>query len=353
MTLVDLAKRLAATTMFAALPPKLLLPLLERSPRRQARAGDALDDGPTGLRDHLVLLSGEVEVRRSWTAVDGAEHRYVRRVGVAADGPGFALVSAAGQRLRVVAVSEVEALAIDSDELDDLLGWGFFGAFLMPEPHLKVFHRLPPESVAQAIKCLTERPVAAGETIVSEGEAGDRYYVILDGEAEVWEDSPGGGRRLVNRLADGDSFGEHALLSGSPRTATVTMATPGRLLVLSKADFDRLLKPPMVEEVSAAAAIALVERGAARWLDCRHPAEYAERRIPGALLAPLDSLRHDGVFAITPGLPCIVYCRNGRRSPAAVFLLRERGIEAMVLAGGLNAWPYALDDSALAPAGGA
>ena len=36
----------------------------------------------------------------------------------------------------------------------------------------------------------------------------------------------------------------------SRRAATVTMSTPGRLLVLSRADFDALLRPPMVEEIA-------------------------------------------------------------------------------------------------------
>jgi rhodanese-related sulfurtransferase len=219
----------------------------------------------------------------------------------------------------------------------------------MPEPHLKVFHRLPVESVSRALRCLVERRVDAGETVITQGEPGEHYYIILEGEGEVWEadegDAAGGQPRLVNRLVDGDSFGEAALLAEGPRTATVTMATPGRLLVLSKADFDALLKPPMVEEIAAADAKALVDRGEARWLDCRHPGEHAERRIAGAELVPLDSLRHDGVFGIEAGVPYIVYCRNGRRSRAAVFLLRERGIAARALAGGIADWPYALEDA--------
>jgi rhodanese-related sulfurtransferase len=347
MNLAELATRLAATTMFSPLQRPLLLSLLERSPRRRALAGDALDEGAGGLSHHLVLLSGEVEVQRGWIAADGSECCHIRRIGVAADGPGFGLVSAAGRQLRVRAVSDVDCLAIDGEELDDLLGWGFLGAFLMPEPHLKVFHRLPVESVSRALRCLVERRVDAGETVITQGEPGEHYYIILEGEAEVWETEAASGEpRLVNRLVDGDSFGEAALLSEGPRTATVTMATPGRLLVLSKADFDVLLKPPMVEEIAAADAKALVDRGEARWLDCRHPGEHAERRIPGAELVPLDSLRHDGVFGIEAGVPYIVYCRNGRRSRAAVFLLRERGIAARALAGGIADWPYALEDAA-------
>ncbi|MDE2566487.1 MAG: cyclic nucleotide-binding domain-containing protein [Burkholderiales bacterium] len=344
LPLVELARRLAATTMFSPLPKAQLLALLERSPRRRVRAGEWMDDSPEGLQHHVVLLAGELEARRCWQASDGSEHTHVRRVVLDADGPGFALVSAASRQLRVRAATDAEVLSIDSDDLDELLGWDFLGAFVLPESHLKVFHGLPLENVAQAINRLVERPVEAGETIVRQGEPGDRYYVILAGDAEVWERGPDGGEPvLVNRLSDGDSFGEEALLAGGERTATVTMTTPGQLLTLGKDDFDALLRPPMVEEIDARRAHALLARRAVQLLDCRHPAEHAEGHIPGARLLPLERLRHEGVYAIDVDDAYVVYCRNGRRSRAATFLLRERGIHAMSLAGGIAEWPYALE----------
>ncbi len=343
MMIAELARRLAITTMFSPLPRARLIGLLEGSARGQAPAGAWVDDSPDGLRHHLVLLAGAVETCRTWTGADGTACSATRRVQVDAAGPGFAIVSAVGPQLRVQALSDIAYLAIDSDELDDLLGWGHLGAFLLPEPHLKVFHRLPLDSVAQAINRLVERPVAAGEVIVTQGDPGDAYFVILAGEAEVWEaGADGAAPVLVNRLVDGDSFGEAALLAEGPRSASVRMTTPGRLLVLAKADFDALLRPPLVEQIDAAAARRLLEQGSARLLDCRHPAEYAESRIPGAQLVPLDSLRHGGVFGIQPDCTWIVCCRNGQRSRAAVFLLCERGIRARVLSGGLAGWPYEL-----------
>ena len=241
-------------------------------------------------------------------------------------------------------MADTEYLSIDTDEFDDLLGWSFLGAFVLPEPHLKLFHRLPLETVARAIKRLAERPVAPGETIVRQGQPGDSYYVILDGEAEVWvADAAGGAPSLVNRLADGDSFGEEALLAECSRTATVTMTTPGRLLVLSKADFNALLRPPMVEEVDATAARDMIARGAAKLLDCRHPVEHEGSRIRGARSMPLDSLRHEGVFALDPDATYIVCCDTGRRSRAAAFLLQERGIRALSLVGGITHWPYEVE----------
>jgi rhodanese-related sulfurtransferase len=350
MNLVDLARRLGATTLFSPLPRDRLLALLERSPRHAAPAGSWVADHPSGLRDHLVLLAGEVEVCRRWTTPDGQEGGLSRHVAVTRDGPGFALVSAAGRELHVQALTAVDCVAIDSDELDNLLGWGCLGAFVLPEPHLMLFHKLPLEAVAQAVMRLQERRVSACETIVRQGEPGEHYYILLSGEADVWETDPATGRSVVvNRLTDGDGFGEEALLTDGPRTATVTMATPGELLVLARADFDALLTPPMVEMVDAEQALAMVKHGGARLLDCRQPAECADGLIPGAMQLPLDRLRHDGVFALEPDRTWIVCCRNGRRSRAATFVLRERGVHAIALAGGLSAWPYALEAAAQQP----
>ena len=343
MMISDLARRLATTTMFSPLPRARLIGLLESSPRRQALAGEWVDDSPVGLRHHLVLLAGAVEVCRAWVGADGAARSTTRQVQVDAAGSGFAIVSAIGSQLRVRALVDIDYLSIDSDELDELLGWGHLGAFVLPEPHLKVFHRLPLDCVAQAVKRLVERKVAAGDVVVTQGEPGDAYYVILAGEADVWEaGADGAPPRLVNRLVDGDSFGEEALLSDGLRGATVQMTTPGRLLVLAQADFDTLMRPTLVEQIDAAQARQWLDRGTAHLLDCRHPDEFAACRIPGAQLVPLDRLRHEGIYSIEADRTWIVCCRNGQRSRAAVFLLRERGIRALALAGGLAGWPYEL-----------
>jgi CRP-like cAMP-binding protein len=72
----------------------------------------------------------------------------------------------------------------------------------------------------------------AGEEIVRQGESGDRFHVLLEGEAEVAIN----GQRIRD-LTAGDSFGEIALLHSVPRTATVTTMVESRLWSLDRDTF--------------------------------------------------------------------------------------------------------------------
>jgi putative ABC transport system ATP-binding protein len=89
---------------------------------------------------------------------------------------------------------------------------------------------------------------AAGEDVIREGEAGDRFYVLREGSVEVLK-AEGGASRTVALLAPGDFFGESALLSGAPRNATIRAREPVALLGLGKEQFlDAVRRCPAFEE---------------------------------------------------------------------------------------------------------
>ena len=75
--------------------------------------------------------------------------------------------------------------------------------------------------------------------------------------------------------------------------------------------------------------------------------EEAKGRVKEAVgdLTDNDRLRREGVFTVDPQPRYIVYCRSGRRSRAAVFLLRERGVQAVSLTGGIREWPYEVEST--------
>ena len=344
----DLAKRLGATTLFSHLPREQLIALLEQSPTRKAGAGSWVANANKAFKDHIVLLSGELQAKRRWIGEEGSKHEFSWRVDVRASGPGFSILSATGRQIEIQALADSDYLSIDSEQLDELLGWSQLDGNLQLARHLKVFQHLPLENVQQAFERMRERTVAAGESIVTQGEPGDSYYIILSGEADVWVTDPMSDETSrVTVLSDSDGFGEESLLLEGNRTATVTMTTPGRLLVLTKADFDELLKPQMVDVIAADKAHEMLKQGDAKLIDCRYDMEFEESRIPGAQHIPLDRLRREAVFWIDPDPTYIVYCRSGRRSSAAAFLLRERGIRAISLTGGIRDWPFEVDSSPL------
>jgi serine/threonine-protein kinase len=84
------------------------------------------------------------------------------------------------------------------------------------------------------------RHFAKGEDIVREGERGDCGYIIESGECEVWR-GVGGRHERVLVLKAGEPFGEAALFSDLPRTATVTALTDVKLLVIDRPNLEREL----------------------------------------------------------------------------------------------------------------
>lgn len=98
---------------------------------------------------------------------------------------------------------------------------------------------LPGETLTRLARVMRREDVAAGARVVTEGEQGDRFYVILQGMLAVSQSSLGP-RRV---LRPGDTFGEVALAMDVPRTATVHALTPSVVASCDRAAFDEFLRP--------------------------------------------------------------------------------------------------------------
>jgi CPA1 family monovalent cation:H+ antiporter len=100
------------------------------------------------------------------------------------------------------------------------------------------FEGLPEEEFERIVPLLRSRTFLPGEAVVRQGEAGDALYLIGRGVVRVAVELEGGETRPVATLLAGDFFGEMAVLSAAPRTATVTTATDAVLYELNRDDLE-------------------------------------------------------------------------------------------------------------------
>jgi CRP-like cAMP-binding protein len=102
----------------------------------------------------------------------------------------------------------------------------------------------PGEQLNELAGRMAREDVAAGAGVLTQGELGDRFYVLLSGMLAVSQE--GFGERRV--LRPGDYFGEVALAMEVPRTASVRAITPAVVASCDKATFDEHLRPLFAED---------------------------------------------------------------------------------------------------------
>jgi MFS family permease len=95
-----------------------------------------------------------------------------------------------------------------------------------------IFAPLPVATVERLSHDLAPAEVAAGKDVIVQGEQGDRFFLIEQGEVEVFENG-----EFRRNEGPGESFGEIALLHDVPRTATVRTTAPTRLWMLEREQF--------------------------------------------------------------------------------------------------------------------
>jgi CRP/FNR family cyclic AMP-dependent transcriptional regulator len=106
-----------------------------------------------------------------------------------------------------------------------------------------IFHGLERRDLERIAASMKQRTFSAGDKVTTEGQGGVGFFVIEDGAANV---SVGGQDR--RKLGPGDYFGEVALLTDSPRSATITAETDLRCYGMTSWDFK-----PLVESHSSIA----------------------------------------------------------------------------------------------------
>ena len=319
-----------------------------------ASAGECLIRQDETERDYLLLLEGELEVRRRWITMAANDEVQVGWIQAGQDGNGLGFLSSLPRRATVTAATDARYIRIDGQLLEELMAWSqrLAGQLKIDSQtrhrmslvrYARSFLRLPLSEIHHAFERMDTLSVAVGMEVLTEGARADRFYIIEAGNAEVSRVDPATGKsHQIAMLQVGDALGEEALWLGGYHHATVTMRSQGTLLSLEANAFEQLLKPGNEKEIQAQAAKTMVDQCNAQWLDCRYAAEYEESRIPGAQLLPLNKIIQR-ISRLDRNQTYIVYCCTGRRSACAAMLLREHHVNAMSLQGGMRDWPYAVE----------
>ena len=114
-----------------------------------------------------------------------------------------------------------------------------------------LFEQCSKRELEEVAKIADEIDLDAAKPLMREGDPGREFFVLLEGTAEVTRDG-----EQINTLGPGDFFGEIALISQGPRTATVTTTSPVRALVITERSFRRLVEQsPEIERKVLAAAV--------------------------------------------------------------------------------------------------
>lgn len=309
------------------------------------RGGMLCREGDTD-NDALYLLEGGVELRSQATSMT--------RVLQAGTPDAFFAVAAGRPRpYTVIATSAVRLFRLDSATLDRAVlldhvsttitrlrdgdGERFAGDSEWLEEMMcnPAFQRLPKERLALLLLRLEPCPVKAGDPVIRQGEPGDYYYVVKDGRFAVARKDPQGKVQVLSELRRGAVFGEEALLSDTPRNATIICLDDGLVMRLARADFEELLKRPLLQYLTGAEAQAAVRSGAGL-IDVRAAGDFRQGSLKGSINLPVAQLRAR-LAELDPQRAYVLVCGDGTESEAAAFVLAQRGYRVAVLRGGLGA----------------
>jgi CRP/FNR family cyclic AMP-dependent transcriptional regulator len=117
--------------------------------------------------------------------------------------------------------------------------------------HVPLFAQCSKKELASIAAVADEIDLGEGRELTRQDAPGREFFVLVEGEADVRRNG-----RKIRTLSDGDFFGEIALVTDRPRTATVVARTPVRLLVVTDRAFRRMLEesPQMQAKVMQALA---------------------------------------------------------------------------------------------------
>ncbi len=204
-----------------------------------------------------------------------------------------------------------------------------------------IFQRLPAMNLQQVIMSLQEIKLNKGEVLFRQGDIGDYYYLVREGRCTLSRKATERAKEIIlTELGENETFGEDALLSGEPRSMTITAATDMVLSRIDKERFIKLIKTPALKYITYPKLLEEQAKDIAPLiLDIRPVNKYNETHIEGSRNLPFFSLRMQLKDLKKETKKIIIICADGTLSEAAAFTLIRNKIDAVILKGGMQNVP--------------
>ena len=135
----------------------------------------------------------------------------------------FTLTPALCSGLRIVTLYETLTMDLGED----------------PQRSIPVFRGLSNGACRIVAQMASVREMPAGQPLTRVGDPGSDMYVVIDGNVEVWLDTPAG-RRVINNCGRGDVLGEVGFFTGEPRSSNNDIVDDTRLLRFTQKNLERL-----------------------------------------------------------------------------------------------------------------
>lgn len=350
---MDTIDLLARCYPFHQIDPAELAPLRARLDTRQCKRGQVLLKRASAQPDKLsYLISGSAELRRSFF------DRVTLQAGTdpALQPLDYLLLSDGGQ---VVALDDCTVVQVSRDLLDRSMAAGSPRDYSVASLHetdmseqllvsdgevavdwmsrflqSPLAQNLPALCIQQLLAALVMQEAAKDEPVIRRGTVGDALYVVTRGTATVCTDEHGIYRGREIALIPGDYFGEESLVADTLRNASVVMEVDGAVARLDREAFDQLVRPHLVREADDAMmerSLVATTDGDIAVIDVRFPVEFRRDALPASTNIPISLLR-SRLSLLDKNRPHLVTRHGGRRSELAVFLLRQAGFDAYLMA---------------------
>ena len=193
-----------------------------------------------------------------------------------------------------------------------------------------LFFNLPPANISRVLSLFEKMEVSKGEEIIKQGDEGNYFYALIKGKANIVTDDQKD--KPVANLVSGSYFGEDALVSGAPRSASVIMTTDGEVGRLDRESFQSLLQEPVVKYISQEDVGKNLMKRSVRCvlIDVRsheefeHSPSHNSRNIPcRQLRSSIVELDKEVLYFISP--------EGGKRSELAAHLMSQANLKAFVI----------------------